>query len=261
MASRWIGYDMDECIGNVVCLHYFIVNMNNTDRNNFKKIIWESEKSGETWLFRPSFLKTFPIVKKFVDDGKINGAFIYSNNSSQILVDFIVDMLNMYMENELGAKETIFRMGSSSKCPCRVKEPLIKSFDNIQNTLKCHKLPLLSSPNDLLFFDDQIHILIDEIPNYAQVKPYTNLTPIYSLMLLTLKNENELPSLERTKASSMAMNEQMSHIDNKQTLLRPMANYQIENEIQQFKHFYINFISGGYNKRYGRHSTRKTHSL
>ena len=76
----------------------------------------------------------------------------------------------------------IFQMAVCRGSPLRSPQSLVKSYNEIQGALRAQGLPLLDGPQDLLFFDDMNHALMEEIPNYVKVRPYMNLCPLESVI-------------------------------------------------------------------------------
>ncbi len=142
-----------------------------------------SELSGKTWLLRPAVINALDVVYKAWRTGKIQGAFLYSNNGSERLVRFIGFLLNGIVAAKNGTRNArLFQMGVHLKAPCRTQGSIDKTFADIQACLSAHGLPPASSAADLLFFDDMQHVLAGEISHYVQVRPYMNHTSIYTLL-------------------------------------------------------------------------------
>ncbi len=192
---RWVGFDMDECIGSVMPLYTFITMIpalfveENPDEppeaawTLLQRALVRSELSGKTWLLRPAIIDALDILYKEWRAGKIKGAFIYSNNGSERLVRFIGFLLNGMIAARHGDKNArLFQMGIHLKAPCRTQGSIDKTFTDIQACLSAYGLPPASSSADLMFFDDMEHVLAGEIPNYVQVRPYFNHTSIYTLL-------------------------------------------------------------------------------
>jgi hypothetical protein len=178
-AVRWIGFDMDECVGSVGPM-YTLLTMTKPE-HPYDFLLAETELLRHTWLFRPIMKKVLRAIWQAHKREQIYGCFIYSNNGSQELVNFVRDTFNMMLKMlyKLPTAPNIFKMAVSYYHVCRSNE--VKDYDGISRCLKYHKLPLPTSPNDLLFFDDLKHALADEIPHYVQVKPYWNRMPVEML--------------------------------------------------------------------------------
>lgn len=187
MEVKWIGFDMDECIGSVMPLYTFIAELPRAFRaageqdtakmyNTIKNCIYLSERAKQTWLLRPAMYDALEALYQAYKAGRFYGAFILSNNGSQKLVNFIAYYCNSYLWRRFHdyTYPQIFKMAVSRHSPCRSPGSQDKTFDEVQRALTAHGQPLLTSPRDLMFFDDQEHILAGEIPHYVRVRPYYN---------------------------------------------------------------------------------------
>lgn len=188
---KWVGFDMDECMGSLMPLYAFVTRLPNvyTTRISGKpEVIYEAMKNALyisenyklTWLLRPAFYDALIILYNAYKNGKIHGAFIFSNNGSQELVDFMVYYCNGWIARKINDESglSVFKMGVSRESPLRSPGSLIKNLSEIQNALVKKGLPIINNENDLLFFDDMKHELAHEIRNYVQVRPYLNLCPL-----------------------------------------------------------------------------------
>lgn len=175
MAPRWVGFDMDECIGSVMPLYAFIKHL---PAKAMIDALLASEAAHDTWLIRPAIYYTLDILYRAWINGAIYGAFVFSNNGSQELVNFIADYLNTYMMRRYGLLDAkVFKMAVCRSSPARTPGSLDKSYSEVQRLLSGHGLPMLTSERDLLFFDDMVHVLTSEIHDYVQVRPYYNHCP------------------------------------------------------------------------------------
>jgi hypothetical protein len=186
---RWVGFDMDECIGSVMPLYAFVTKLpkayaaaGNTGNvfEDMKNALYFSENAKETWLIRPAFYDALSLLYRAYKGGMIYGAFIFSNNGSQELVDFLVYYCNGWMARKFHDldRPSIFKMGVCRGSPLRSPGSLVKSYAEIQGALARKGLPLITAGSDLLFFDDMVHVLTSEIRDYVQVRPYVNLCPL-----------------------------------------------------------------------------------
>jgi hypothetical protein len=176
LTIRWVGFDMDECIGSLAPMYTFLTTTQPVHPYDF--LIAETELLRHTWLFRPIMKKVLRALWQAHKQEKIYGCFIYSNNGSQELVNFARETMNMMMKMlyKLPTVPNIFKMAVSYYHVCRPDE--VKDYAGIVRCLKYHKLPPPTSINDLLFFDDLQHALQNEIPHYVQVRPYWNRMPV-----------------------------------------------------------------------------------
>ena len=186
MPTKWVGFDMDECIGSVMPLYTFVVTLprmgvpRRTLHTCVKQCLYLSERAHETWLLRPAIYGALDRVYKAFKTGQIAGAFVFSNNGSADLVQFVSDFLNywMYRKHRDFSRPQIFQMAVCRGSPLRSPGSLEKSYAEIVRALERSGLPLPSSPQDLLFFDDMEHTLQSETPHYVQVRAYMNTCPI-----------------------------------------------------------------------------------
>ena len=196
MSNRWIGFDMDECIGSVMPLYAFVTYFssiaNSENRNLFSDVLAtianrlvDSERARQTKLLRPSMFGILQMVYNASKQKQIEGAFIYSNNGSKELVQFMGFFLNMYILRVFDKERTespIFQMSSWFGQKERLPYGYTKNFEGIQTCLLAKGLPPCSSIHDLLFFDDISHDLEREIPNYVRIQPYSEPTNIQNLI-------------------------------------------------------------------------------
>ena len=184
---------MDECVGNVVPLYTFLIefiysynNYNHSLEPVFETLsqkLFESEAEGTTWLIRQSMHNILRELYRVQTTGLIHGAFLYSNNGNPELVCFVGYLLNRFVQimYDLPKLPNVFKMCAWYGAPSRKKTGLAKNYTGIQNSLDYHELPTCTSPSDLLFFDDLVHELAYEIPNYVQVPAYSYYTDIHGL--------------------------------------------------------------------------------
>ena len=174
---RWVGFDMDECIGSVMPLYDFIHKLRGQE--DFLQMcdsLYESEITGRTWLFRPAIFKALRLLWAAYDRGAIQGAFILSNNSSDALVQTVGIMLNVFIQRLVNKEHAtlVFQLAISMGSPCRAAFGDVKSYEVVQHSLSAHNLQPCTSPEHLLFFDDMSHVLQSQIPHYVRVPPYFN---------------------------------------------------------------------------------------
>jgi hypothetical protein len=185
---KWVGFDMDECIGSVMPLYAFVKHL---PAEALINALLASEAARSTWLIRPATYYAVDILYRAWINGKVYGAFIFSNNGSQDLVNFVADYLNTYMARRYGVREAkVFKMGVCRGSPARTPGSLDKSFSEVQRALSAYGLPLLTSERDLLFFDDMVHVLTGEIRDYVQVRPYYNHCPIERVIVALMPCES-----------------------------------------------------------------------
>ena len=169
---RWIGFDMDKCVGNVMALSVFTHNLG---AEAVALHLADSECDGRTWLLRPGFPIIVEMVAAAYADKQIAGAFLYSNNSNSALVECVCVILNTIAERSGGVRP--FLIGFHRSAAARESDK-IKSYADMCNCLHVNDLPLPSAPDDLLFFDDLEHQLAHEIKHYVIVPKYEGYTPV-----------------------------------------------------------------------------------
>lgn len=166
---KWIGFDMDDCLANVTPAYHF-VKMYGAEKA--AALLLESDRIGQTWLLRSGIQLIVDEVSTAVSTGKVYGAFLYSNNGSQEMVDFVREMLNL-MSAGVRPFKVGFHRGFAARSGGKVK-----TYEDLCNCLHILDLPLPSSPDCLVFFDDKEQILASEIKLYRQVRRYKGYTPV-----------------------------------------------------------------------------------
>ncbi len=222
---RWIGFDMDECVGSFMPLwpysDFLLSEMKEPQRQRFFNDLVEKIATlsfGDApplWLFRPELHK---LLRQIVDAyllGEIEGCFILSNNGSELLVETVREILNrvaakLAADSKVGGKtvrkrEKLFKIGWSRYALCR-KNSIVKSWSVIQHCLEVADLPIMSDRSDLLFFDDMDHELQKEIPHYVKVPPYFNYMPfqrVYEYLEPTFDHHG-IPNSSRAEIKKIA---------------------------------------------------------
>ena len=177
---RYIGFDMDDCVGNVHALHPFTNAFltRNPEEVSFVERVVERfaacEIKRRTGFIRPAMLAVLPAVYAAIKSGQIEGAFLFSNNSNHSLVLFVKRALEEITRQllRLSQPPSLVRMSISVQSPERGPRTGVKDWESIGRCLKHHGLPSPTSHRDLLFFDDKQHVLMGEIPHYTVVPAY-----------------------------------------------------------------------------------------
>jgi hypothetical protein len=252
---RWVGFDMDECIGSLMPLYEFVsqlpVHIRNPDvhasvLSDMADALYVSESRGDTWLVRPAMMDILEPLYNAVRDGRIVGAFIYSNNSSFELVTFVAFLLNVFTQHRLGLSLVpfIFRMAMWNGAPCRRRHGLVKSYKAVQDCLYYSGLPACSSPADLLFYDDMSHVLQSETPYYLQVHPYFHHTPVANVIEAIRAIQPRMSSVKWTTIASNAIQMQLRDFkrrDNKY-VMTPQPRIDATRDIVQYRSALVTFL-------------------
>lgn len=173
---RWIGFDMDHCIGHVMPACRFAQVFK---PGSVAAALLPYEMSGETWLLRPGFIDVIIAVAQAYKRQDIIGAFVYSNNKNKTTVEFAQALLNLIATEICSVAP--FLAGFHRKHAARSSESE-KRYEDICNMLHTADLPIPSSPVDIIFFDDQMHPLATETPHYFQVPKYKAWTRVDKLV-------------------------------------------------------------------------------
>ncbi len=182
---RWVGFDMDECLGSFMGLWPFTDLLPDqaefspqTRISYISAIAQRLAQNSQVWFFRPQLGPLLEAMRAAKERGQIAGCFILTNNGSAAITECVRQMLNIRAGSEL------FIVGWNRYTPCRRKvgSILTKNVQCVQECLRASGLPTLSHPaSDLLYFDDMpTHALANEIPRdrYITVKPYFHYTPV-----------------------------------------------------------------------------------
>ena len=175
-SARWIGLDVDGCIGNLSPIAIFAAKF---DPKKLAELMYAPEMRGETMLIRPGFADVVSSIAKATREDKIIGAFLYSNNKREETIKFVQELLNIIAaESPFCVRPFIAAFHRSAASRCSQGD---KNFHDICNMLHCEDLPLPTTA-DIAFFDDHVHPLITEIPHYYQVSKYTTWTAVEKLL-------------------------------------------------------------------------------
>ncbi len=201
MNPRWVGFDMDECLGSFMSLWPFCnvlpqkaVFSLETKIAYLSRIADRLAFSDRVWLFRPELDPLLAALVQAKRKGIIQGCFILTNNGSAEITEVVRRMLNLRANvintspataaSAATAAKTmseLFVVGWHRYTPCRKRTGsiLTKNLQCVQNCLADSGLPTLTDRQSLLYFDDFAdHVLSKEIPHYVTVKAYFHYTPI-----------------------------------------------------------------------------------
>lgn len=177
---RYIGFDMDECVGHVHPLHPFTNEFMTREKADIATVnraatsLAACERARRTGFLRPCIPDVMCAVYDAVKSRQIRSAFLFSNNSNHSLVEFVGILLETVVQQERGLAERprLFEMAISYQSPERGEPTGIKDWASITRSLAHHGLPLPTTTSDLLFFDDKTHALTPEIKHYTVVPAY-----------------------------------------------------------------------------------------
>ena len=189
MVIKWIGFDVDECLANVTPAYYFVKAYG---AEQLVSLLATSELEGRTWLLRSHIREIVEAVCVAIKQGGVYGAFLYSNNGSQAMVQFVRLLLNQIATQF--SVDTPFKVGFHKDYVVRFGNNY-KTYEDICNCLHVSNLPLPSDPKYLVFFDDRTHILKAQIDLYRKVPKYLGRTPVVKLALaleVLQKNNDDL---------------------------------------------------------------------
>lgn len=275
--KRWVGFDMDECVGSLMPLYTFVTELPEFYKeakpdapadepwNLLIRTIVRSELAGKTWLIRPALISSLNTLYEAWVVGKIQGAFVYSNNGSDRLVRFVASLLNGFVATIHRSRNSrLFQMAVSLKTPCRTRGSLDKTFADIQACLQAHGLPPASSPSDLLFFDDLDHVLTGEITHYVKVRPYTNYTSVYILVELFDYFKPIVGDAEFQTIAIQAARDQMTDMKARDNIyvLEPPTSAERRQDMAMFRDAFERFFQsasrgGGRTRRWRRCRNRR----
>ena len=197
MPPYWFVFDLDETLTHVntyfslVCTFFQKDVALNAKRPNLAKAIPQqleiplqeayklfieecanTEKTNEPLgILRPGILDLFIRIGQLKDIGLAGGAFIYSNNSTRSLLQFIADILHAAT-----GKDSLICDIVHLNDIRRNSEGATKTFRTIQHIIQEAKCGgSAPHPSDIFFFDDLLHPDIQSNigENYIQVDPYT----------------------------------------------------------------------------------------
>jgi hypothetical protein len=177
---KWVGFDMDECLGSFMPLWPFCelipekMGMSDNECNAYLSAIAQRlANTTDLRIFRPGLRALLTALVKAKQAKQIAGCFLLTNNGSWELAEVVRQTLNHMAAHEL------FVVAWDRYSPCRdgTENPK-KDLVTIQSCLAASGLPTLQSTTDLLFYDDQEHVLESEIPHYVRVAAYIHPTPV-----------------------------------------------------------------------------------
>jgi hypothetical protein len=253
---RWVGFDMDECLGSFMPLWPFCdkiheyVDMGENVNAYLSAIAKRLAFSDRVWLLRPDLDPLLAALVQAKQTGKITGCFILTNNGSEYITEVVRKMLNYRAQalisgttSTLNSSFNLFSIFWTRKSPCRKKHGIfVKSIKCIQDCLATVGLPTINRINDLLFYDDSDHALAKEIPHYSKVKAYNHYTPV-NLVFLEIKGVMQRFGIDqRTLDSIFKFAEALEDKDlkeNRELIPRPPSSSEKHEYslVREFAHF------------------------
>jgi hypothetical protein len=201
--SRWVGFDVDECLGSFMPLwpyvDYLFGRLPKQTQlailPDMLKRLSDANTSGRIWVFRPGMDALLRDLSVAFEAGQIAGCFLLSNNASHRLIQFVRHLLNYRVERLVGTSVPLFAAGWHRTAPSRRGDET-KNWTLIQRSLVSHRIPKMVDKQDLLFFDDIDHVLRGEIPHYVKVPPYVYVTPHSNVyrVLQSLFSHHDIPA-------------------------------------------------------------------
>ena len=213
----YLAFDLDGTLGNFLILWKFLCGLRQSEfyrtlpaaspsedlkweldisYSSFVKRIADAETSSNPLgIFRPRIFDMLKAVAKLKAQGKITGVIMYTNNSSLSLVNLVRDVVHYIVKAPLF--DGIFHYTH----PIRPVQQLTgkpspnKSWAELSLILKAAGAPETVQPENVMFFDDQIHhdLLTRLGANYVKVFEYTYnppLSTVADLYYSSLKNSN-----------------------------------------------------------------------
>ena len=126
--------------------------------------------------------------------------------------------------------------------PSRTQFGGIKSFEVVQHVLAAHVLPLCTSPDHLLFFDDMPHVLQSQIAHYIRVPPYFNHTDVTILADVLAPLGEELDNWHSAIVDAVdTQKEEFSRLENRY-IMTPQDYDTTEDDETMFRKAFHDFL-------------------
>ena len=179
----YLAFDMDGTLGSFMVMWTMVSGLG--DGPLYDELVRRTaiREKGATpiGMFRPGIFEVMRRVAKLKRSGAVQGVFIYTNNGSLELAEFVRDVIHRVVryavfDDVIHFYHPLRVVGSDGKTP------------NQKTWFELHKLLVLGGvgapatvlPNEVLFFDDQQHTDLMSVlgPNYIKVPEYTYNAPI-----------------------------------------------------------------------------------
>jgi hypothetical protein len=159
----------------------------------FVRLVAASEISPKPiGILQPGILDAFELIQEQRAMGLCSNVVIYSNNGSLAMLEFIRDILRTAMGDGLLISDCIHWGDPRRASEIEPGKPGAgkKTWNVLSEIMKSGPTgaPETLSPEDVMFFDDQIHEDLLEalgpIQHYIHVKPYTYRASVHSVLAL-----------------------------------------------------------------------------
>lgn len=182
MQTAWLGFDVDETLGQFNYLFYildFFIPKSQAEYlpikhayKAFVRNVASLDENGRIGLFRPGLAAFCKSLRLLIEQGDIGGLMLYSNNSSNAVLQFCVDVMEQWTQ-----MEDMFCDLMARYHPLRFEKGVGYDLQKKWNTLSIAFTKSgcgTPSPRQTFFYDDIIHPDLKNIlgPNYIQVIPY-----------------------------------------------------------------------------------------
>jgi hypothetical protein len=132
-------------------------------------------------MFRPGIFDVMRRVAKLKRSGAVDGVFIYTNNGSLELAEFVRDVIHRVVRYKV-FDDVIHFYHPLRVAGANGKTPNQKTWFELHKLLVAGgvRAPAGVQPSEVLFFDDQEHTDLMSVlgPNYIKVPEYTYVAPI-----------------------------------------------------------------------------------
>jgi hypothetical protein len=179
----YLAFDMDGTLGSFMVLWTMVSRLGDGPLYDelVRRMAIREKGATPIGMFRPGIFDVMRRVAKLKRSGVVQGVFIYTNNGSLELAEFVRDVIHRVV------RYAVFDDVIHFYHPLRVAGPTGKT-PNQKTWFELHKLlvsggvraPAGVQPSEVLFFDDQEHTDLMSVlgTNYIRVPEYTYVAPI-----------------------------------------------------------------------------------